>query len=245
MLHLIDGNNVFRRVAETDITGQPLRTFLLFLQNLRSSVAVPIVVWDPPNALSRRRAVVPYYKQKRQAMPENISAAQKLMKEILAHTEFIQCEVPTYEADDVIAELSRDLKDVTIHSTDQDFAALGRTMVPEPSLKVPPCLIAVYKASVGDPSDCLKGIKGFGKKAWDGVNQNDLHRLIKGDWNTPDGMPESCMKWLSVPENYQQVRNEYEVIQFLKVPTAALNRGTIIGNQNPTVVEALLRKFLQ
>lgn len=108
------------------------------------------------------------------------------------------CSQPNIEADDVVAYLCGKLKgDLVIFSEDGDLSQLlsdrvvmwkGGTIVTEnPFGPFDVRHIALYKALVGDSSDCYKGAVGFGDKAWLDllVNYGDhldaLETLIKGE----------------------------------------------------------------
>jgi len=79
--------------------------------------------------------------------------------------------VKGWEADDVIATLVRSEpnEQFIIESTDVDFMQLPNVRIArEKPAPVEPQYMRLYKTLVGDPSDNIGGLKGFGKGAWGG-----------------------------------------------------------------------------
>lgn len=251
VLRLIDGNNVFRRTLEADPTASPTRNWVAELTGYAQRGDDLIVVWDPPNALRRRRDIVPHYKAKRPALSEDLTLSMRLAKDVLAVSGILQIEVPTYEADDVIAALHQ--PGCIIHSSDRDFLQLeGITLFPDPGpLTTPVEWVRLMKATFGDPSDNLKGIKGFGKKAWEDTTESDRHILLgiiakTAPVEDAEGfLSKACFGWLKEPENLAMVRAEYQAAGFLSVSEHML----IEGMRNPTLdkkrADHLLQEFMQ
>jgi len=250
VLRLIDGNNVFRRTLESDPTASPTRNWVAEMSGYAERGDYIIIVWDPPNALKRRRDIVPHYKAKRPALTEDLTLSMKLAKDVLAVSGVLQIEVPTYEADDVIAALHA--PGCIIHSSDRDFLQLeGITLYPDPGpLTTPTRWVRVMKASLGDPSDNLKGIKGFGEKSWAALTEEQLGRLesvILGD--DPDILKDDLGKasfaWLSVPENLAMIRAEYEAAGFVSVPEHLLVDNLRHPTRDVRRANELLQEFMQ
>lgn len=250
VLRLIDGNNVFRRTLESDPTASPTRNWVAEMSGYAERGDYIIIVWDPPNALKRRRDIVPHYKAKRPALTEDLTLSMKLAKDVLAVSGVLQIEVPTYEADDVIAALHA--PGCIIHSSDRDFLQLeGITLYPDPGpLTTPTRWVRVMKASLGDPSDNLKGIKGFGKKSWDAFSDDQRSRLesvLLG--NLPDILKDDLSKasysWLEKEENLATIRAEYEVAGFIPVPEHQLVDGLRHPTKDSPRAARLLQEFMQ
>ena len=254
MIHLYDGNNVLRRRLEADVSGRPLRTLLAETRGYASRGEAVIWVWDPPNSRRRRKELVPYYKAKRQATPQDVKATISLFKEILALNGTVQLEAPTYEADDVIATLVRSggTAAFTIHSNDGDFHQLGATLNAEIALKakVEPEWVQTYKAVVGDSSDNLKGIYLFGDKAWARSDHAALNAMLKGA-SLPSGdemlegfgLSPASAAWLRSDENLARIRAEYDVAGFFDVPPDEMTE--IPRKPNPAAIEALFQRYMQ
>ena len=125
LITLIDANNYLRRKLETQ--ASPLRH--CYMEEMARQDAV-IWVWDGMNCNARRREVWPEYKRGRKELPEDIGRSLELFREILSYTKnVVQIQVNGYEADDVIATLTRsvtksDHDEVLIVSTDKDFFQL-------------------------------------------------------------------------------------------------------------------------
>lgn len=254
MLRLFDGNNVFRRLLESDVTGQPLRMLLAEVEGYQQRGDQVIFCWDPPNAIQRRRKIVPHYKAGRPPMADDVRQSQELMKTLFAHAAVLQCEVPTYEADDVIAALARNAgPDVLIHSNDGDFLQLGVPTTADIALrKVPPELIRLHKAAVGDPSDNLKGIKGFGEKSWLGADHAALRLLIETPGTNPwpeqlqrQGLSKASAGWLVADGNLALVRADWEAAGFLDVEDHEIAAGFRHPIYDPKTVAEILNRFLQ
>jgi DNA polymerase-1 len=139
------------------------------------------MVMDPPGG-GFRREIFPAYKATRDAQPEELSQQIPLARELAAAWRIPMIEVPGYEADDVIATLTRQAPDdveVVIVSTDKDLMQLvgGRVTLldtmkdrrigpaeVEARFGVPPAQLLDVRALVGDSSDNIPGVKGIGEK---------------------------------------------------------------------------------
>ena len=143
------------------------------------------VVWDAGKPQFRIE-VYPEYKANRSTMPEELKAQLDHLDEILEAMNIPAIRAEGFEADDVLATLSRRIPEdvqLKIVTGDQDAMQLvdgkvkvlrttrgvsetkeyGREEVIE-EYGVTPEQIPDYKALVGDPSDNIPGVKGIGPK---------------------------------------------------------------------------------
>src|SRR5215211_3538230 len=143
------------------------------------------VVWDT-GLPAFRVEIFPEYKAQRSAMPEELRAQLDHLDEILESMNIPAIRAEGFEADDVLATLSRRIPEdveLFIVTGDQDAMQLvdggvkvlrttrgvsetktyGREEVIE-DYGVTPEQIPDYKALVGDPSDNIPGVRGIGPK---------------------------------------------------------------------------------
>ena len=169
-----DGNNYLRRYFDTQ------GAFALD-EMIMNSQKGDVWVFDAKNSRQRRKDVYPDYKAKRQSAPDDFYRVLQIWKEILQHLPVLTIEVPTYEADDVIWNMFKDTKDPTeINSTDGDYQQFDNPMITLTSNPkgIEPRFVRLYKTLVGDPSDNISGIAGFGAKTWDKVTEANKLYLI-------------------------------------------------------------------
>jgi len=171
MLHIYDANNHIRRAFER---GDSVTDLI----NL-APTEVSIWVFDGIGAKKPRLALYPEYKAKRnvQGAIDNgfFDFLRAIETDLLKHCKntFVMKQ-PCMEADDVIAALVeqyRASQQILIHSNDADFQALvnENVSVSDRSKKlahVEPHDIRLYKTLVGDASDNIGGIEGFGDGKW-------------------------------------------------------------------------------
>lgn len=250
MLKLIDGNNIFRIESENDITGLPTRKMAM---EALAPTSPTIWVWDGKDSRKRRREIYPEYKNHRKPGAESLYAAMEVLKRCLDHTPVIQIEVPGYEADDVIATLARRHAPCAIYSNDLDFYQLTgedprivcgcrkRETVPAP-------LVRLYKTTVGDASDNIPGIKGFGPKTWDEADKARLLRAMKrwvqGEVRGGDAdlMSKASFAWLQ--ENATLVGEYWRIVGFFDVPITEINHFTSVGKADMAKINDILQEFL-
>lgn len=177
MQHILifDMNNWLRVKYAESMGGASL--FSLWQELLASSNQKDLIfcVFDGINSRKKRKKIYPDYKAKRKPADQSIYDGMKFFKELLkyAPVNVRTIEVPEYEADDVIATVtikmaSKDDK-LDIVSTDRDLTQL-RVSPNIGTLKEPvvePKWVKTYKMLVGDSSDNIPGVKGFGEAAWD------------------------------------------------------------------------------
>jgi DNA polymerase-1 len=195
-IYLIDGYSLLYRafyaLPQSIATTSGLPTNALYgftsmvLKLLGDNEEVGIgVVWDAGKPQFRME-VFPEYKANRSTMPEELKAQLDHLDEILEAMNIPAIRAEGFEADDVLATLSRRLPEdvqLKIVTGDQDAMQLvngkvkvlrttrgvsetkeyGREDVIE-EYGVTPEQIPDYKALVGDPSDNIPGVKGIGPK---------------------------------------------------------------------------------
>lgn len=253
---IIDGNNWFRRKAETDIFGKPMRTCFYEIQNAPYDCV--ILVWDGMGGLKQRRTLYPEYKANRNKPGENIFVFQDEFKKLAQLTRAISIQINGYEADDVIAALVEQYRRtgafgrIVIESTDADFTQLDAELARLKPLKAERQLVATYKAAVGDPSDNIKGIGGFGQKAWDNLNRDEqmvLKFFIENlETASPDHlvdfMPKRCMTWLADPANLKQLAVYRDIIKFIPIEWEVIKGAMNDGLNRSDLAEGLLKEWL-
>jgi DNA polymerase-1 len=154
-----------------------------------------VLVWDASSSTARKE-LFEDYKARRQAAPSDLSQQKEAIVEFAELIGLRQVVEPGYEADDLIASLTKKYasEGVVIVGPDKDLfqlvsatvyiydpfkkQLLGKEEV-EKKYGFPPHKLAFYYALVGDASDNIPGVKGVGAKtATDLVqNFNDLDDL--------------------------------------------------------------------
>jgi DNA polymerase-1 len=196
-VYLIDGYSLLYRafyaLPQSIATSSGLPTNALYgftsmvLKLLDSEEEVGLgVVWDSGKPAFRME-VFPEYKAQRSSMPEELKVQLDHLDEILQAMNIPAIRAEGFEADDVLATLSRRIPEGTelmIVTGDQDAMQLvdgsvkvlrttrgvsetkayGRDEVIE-EYGVTPEQIPDYKALTGDPSDNIPGVRGIGPKS--------------------------------------------------------------------------------
>ncbi len=195
-VYLIDGYSLLYRafyaLPQSIVTTSGLPTNALYgftsmvLKLLGSEEEIGIgVVWDSGKPAFRME-IFPEYKAQRTSMPEELKAQLDHLDEILEAMNIPAIRAEGFEADDVLATLSKRLPEdveLMIVTGDQDAMQLvdgsvkvlrttrgvsetkayGRDEVIE-EYGVTPEQIPDYKALVGDSSDNIPGVRGIGPK---------------------------------------------------------------------------------
>lgn len=245
---IIDGNNWFRRIAETDPFGNAMRACYYKIQAMIFDEI--ILVWDGRNSLAKRRAIYPDYKVRRLPPGEGLFEIQAEFKELAILSKAKSIEVAGFEADDVIACITNTYKElgwkVYIESNDADFAQLGVEMNRK-EFKVPPHEVALYKTLVGDPSDNIKGIPNFGESAWNKLLSEEKQQFMEillekprtGSFST---LKPSTTKWLLEEQNLNQLRSYWKIVNFIPIDFKSLK--FIDGYNRPDLAEQVLKEFM-
>jgi hypothetical protein len=252
-INLFDGIAVIRRDLETDDMGRAPRVLFNKMLSLPAG-DIAIWCWDGAGAKKHRQAIYPPYKANREPQPSAIWKTIQMMQEVFKHTPALQVTVPTYEADDLIAHLARDCKgqEVMIHSVDRDLSALftlpGVKGTFPPPKDVLPYWVSLYKCCVGDASDNIKGIPGFGRKTWDKVDAlnllpqlRDMTLLAKGTPELLEVLPTKVKNWLDDEANWPTLGAMQEVIAFRRVEVAL---PWIVGKKDLAAGDKILKEFL-
>lgn len=256
MIHLYDGNNVMLRALDS-VGHERIGLRRRFEE---SCIGMHIWCWDGRNHNERRKAIYPKYKANRTPMGEDRFAQIHVFRECLQHSTAMQIECDGWEADDVIAAMAhrfvcRGLA-VTVHTNDLDYWQLmqyqnvrinGIKLESVPSCE--PHHIPLYKALVGDKSDNILGVHGFGPKAWDALTpprRKMLMSVIENDSTDliPHlALPTRAQNLLFDPANREEARRALSITRFIPVPEHELEKGISQGVLNKHAADQLLRKF--
>ncbi|MES0134551.1 hypothetical protein NKJ88_06245 [Mesorhizobium sp. M0016] len=252
MINIYDGNNYFRIMLETDVTGLAPRTVL---DKFLDAKEPTIWVWDGAKGNAKRREVYPEYKRNRSPLKKDIYAGFETVQEVLNYTPVIQVKVPGYEADDVIAALARNYgrrkEQVAVYSTDADFLQLSAEFPDHvfsgarPKADVPSKLVRLYKTCVGDPSDNIPGIGGFGDVTWRNADKAQLQALVDAcvaETELPEiDLPKRCHTWLA--ENRVLVKHFWEIVGFIPVDLAVISDHMTVGKRNYEAADTYLKQW--
>lgn len=242
MYDLYDGNNHLRRYFETS------GAFALD-EMIMSAKAGDVWVFDATNSRARRKEIYPQYKEGRVKASDNFYEIMLLWKEILTHLPVVSITVPTYEADDVINALVKDTdKPVKVHSSDGDFQSIDNQLVTLTSnpIGIEPRLIRIYKTLVGDKSDNIGGIAGFGAGFFKKVSLENLEYLIEK--YTAQEMPEyrllglSEMKTSWCVENHKLLQSYWNVIGFFPLTVADIAPHIKVGKADYYAIAEIYEK---
>ena len=254
MIHLYDGNNIMYRQYETKGTHKAMSVRMRYEHACAQPPGTQIWCWDGHGHNERRQEVYPQYKAKRPPKPEDLFAQVKLFREALKHSTAIQIEVLGWEADDVIGTLVRRFAAqgvaTTVHTNDMDYGQIAHlcTLNGVNMKGVSPHRVTLYKALVGDTSDNIDGIPGFGHGRWlEMENHWDdiLKAIVTG---TPEAFVDLPFKpavkaWLASHENIATLQAMLTVTHFDNVPDDELEGGIHHGVLNRPAAHALLGKF--
>jgi 5'-3' exonuclease len=242
-LELFDANNVLRRQLESFGTISRERMIVDSCQPNH------FYVWDGYNHNARRREFFPGYKI-RPETGADIFAWLDMMRELIMYTSATQIEVPEWEADDVIGVLARRWiaqgHEVHIHSNDLDYFQIEGAVLA--GVKNPTGVerkyIPLYKTLVGDTSDKIPGIPGFGEAAfmklepyWDDL----LADFENTHWSTLP-ISKKCLAW--VYENLPLLHAYWKIVHLWDMPLDLIDEHTYPGLDNRDGAEAILRKFM-
>ena len=204
-VRLIDGNNQFL-INYSKATSYP--DLVRRCQQLNFGFDFVYWTFDGFDSRAKRRDIYSEYKntksrEKNKQDPTKYELLNQFKKQDLPEMGGVSIiDIPKVEADDIIRSLIRLLKqsygndvDIEIASNDADlFDQTAITGVTQPQSKLPnycktPEEIPLYKTLVGDSGDNIKGLNGFGEKAWAKLTvvekQTILGKLIDNDPITP------------------------------------------------------------
>lgn len=257
MIHLYDGNNVMLR--DLDRIGHE-RIGLRRRYEI-SNEGTHIWCWDGRNHNARRRDIYPKYKANRTPMSEDRFAQIGLFREALQHSLAIQVECDGWEADDVVGALvhrfvSRKVP-VVVYSNDLDYWQLmqyagvridGIQITGVPNCE--PHHIPLYKALVGDKSDNITGVAGFGPKSWAALTPPDRKLMLRAIEEDSEELvhqlplPTRPRNLMLDPANRAEARLAMSITRFIPVPEPELERGIRQGVLNRPAANDLFRRYL-
>lgn len=228
-IKLIDGNNQFfikyaKATSYADLVQR--------CQELNWGADYVYWVFDGYDSRKPRRDIYPEYKNTSSRAKNKLDTTKYDMLNDFKKVDLpnlggiVIIEIPQIEADDVIRKIAKILADgknqIEIVSNDGDLVDLTALEgVTQPQGKMAPCCscpteIPLYKTLVGDTGDNIKGLKGFGDKAWDKLT--DAERVCiqtNLDENTEVfthfvDFDEKLAKRLT--ENWEQVKLWYKLV---------------------------------
>lgn len=176
MTLIYDVNNWIRVKLSTDGDQLTINNFWSEVLYKSQQGEIQIFVSDGFNSCKKRKEIYPEYKAKRKPADVSIYDGINFFKNLLRHApkNVFYIELPEVEADDVIAHIVANAhfyglpKPIEIISTDKDLTQLlvydGVTTLAK--APVEPELVHLYKTLVGDSSDNIPGVPGFGPSAW-------------------------------------------------------------------------------
>ena len=249
-INLYDAQNYFRVKLETEGTGMTIRGIY---SEISASQDLDIMIWDGKGGNDRRREIYPDYKGKRKPAGESIWENLQLLKKVLNHTNCTQITVPGYEADDVIAHMAIRLfthkMPIHIWSTDGDLIQLceipGVTHMRGQTYKNnEPNMIRLFKTCVGDASDNIGGIPGFGEKTWAMSNKEELLKFVKGEVADAAnvGVKKSTADWMV--QNRSIIEAMWTITGFFEIPKEEVDRHSVKGRPQEHIAGELLREFM-
>ena len=259
MIEIFDGNNVMlRALNDMVLPGQTRMTIRQrYMTALNAAPGTHIWVWDGYRHNDRRKEIYPRYKGNREPMAEDMFSQIQLFRELLCLSNAIQVEADGWEADDLVGALTHKFAarrvPVTINTNDLDYAQLS--VLPNVTLNgvrrpddLPPRWIALYKATVGDPSDNISGIPGFGPKTWEGLKDwwPQLERAIQQ--GNPGGfaglpMPKRIATWLSSQDNIDLLQAMLLITHFHPVPDETLAKAIKPGRPDYRAADETMRRY--
>lgn len=269
---LIDGNNWLRRKYEEDRSISGLRSSVNALRSeLARPNNQVIFFWDGFNGNDWRKAIYPAYKSKRgdsKVDQSEFFIQIDIFREIVKNLNVPYFRADGYEADDLIAAFALALPTGTkihIKSTDKDFEQIvgatheGRTI--EDTLKdeiekerakgkpvegldptITSDLVVPYKVMVGDISDSIAGIPGFGKKRWLLSPRQPILDWFASDFDpelTPD-MSDKLKQWCA--DNLSELRAMRDAALFRPIDKDFFASHMKRGTDNPSAIEQILKE---
>lgn len=231
---VIDMSN-FMRMAYA--AGRGLRDMALDLHKKSEECTRLIMVFDGYNANQYRRNIFTGYKVKTgQADLSEFFELQKFFHEqYMPLIKGISINIPYYEADDVIAAIAKQAKHPTeIHSTDQDYLILVQNKYVkciskfEPKMNFPVEQMRLYKTLVGDASDKIPGLKGFGDSAFSKLTLAEKHQLEQAfrDEKTQPPEIENLTKGqkVNIVAMWSDLQAYWAIIGFREVEPSLINK---------------------
>lgn len=257
-IHVYDGNNFFHRLIQSD--PRPMSTIYTMACALSDT---HLWVWDGPMGNYQRREMLPRYKMQRKTSHEDITETMNMVRELIGYSTSTQIRLPEYEGDDVIAFIAQYFAEkgqqVIVNSNDYDLVQLcvhpNISTIAKIKPEMPPELVRLNKAWVGDPSDNVPGIAGFGKTAWDQHMHNPalmemVGNALSGNWNSDlaDSTFTSRQKRIATALNENDgadLATMWKVVGFIPIPKEKIFDGLQQGTNEPHKARELMDKWLQ
>jgi hypothetical protein len=250
MLYIYDGLNYLR--DELEFRGNSLRGLYNAQANPELSRTI-IWVWEGKGGNNRRRDVYPGYKGTRPQAPENIFRSVQLFRDLLKCANAFQISVDGYEGDDVVASLCRRYNETEkfIFSTDKDFRQLYGPKTKGMSNQVEDYddkYVRLFKTLVGDPSDNIKGIPGFGKVGFSELDLDGLNEVFFGKrWELLPrflaGIKSKCYDWAIT--HVEELATMWEITGFFDIEDSVLDANLTVGSYNGQLADSILKRYLQ
>lgn len=250
-LVLFDGSNYLRRKYEEERTISSLRASVRDVRSiLANSRYQAIYVWDGFRANDYRKGLYPLYKGNRSRDGlDDFYKQIDIFKQVLKHLPIITVDVPGYEADDIIGFIAKGfmgkIDKIHVKSTDKDFEQLEGVTHEGTTLDLPSDQIIPYKILVGDVSDNIKGVPGFGKKTWEKTDKDHVIRWVASDFDpkfSPESFSPKIVAWCA--DNQDLLRNLQKACEFREVPDELVTKHMHFGKDNPAEVERILQEHL-
>ncbi len=251
-IQLIDGMLVLRRKLELDTSGHTLRNYFYELM-ADSATYTCIFCWEGYNSRKPRLDLYPIYKANRKPAGESIYEYVNLFRtEILPHTPTVQVAVPEREGDDVLAYFVRKFyktRKIIVQTGDADLRQLemydGVDVLCSSLSHITPGEIRLYKSTVGDPSDNIKGIPGFGEKSFYAADRTKLTLwfLAGCDGPPPTDLAPKVQTWMAA--NRDECRALWSVTGFLDIDDGSIASNTTVGKTDYDAIERVLLQYCQ
>lgn len=248
-IRLFDGFSTLRERLER--RGEPPHMLIRGLINDATRPGcLTIFVFDGRGGNDARRAIWPPYKT-RPPKPSHIQQGMQMLREMLAFTPAWTAHIDGFEADDLIAAFVSFFEDdpIEILTRDGDLRALCSdrvTCTAQIKNPVPPQWVRLSKLMVGDRSDTIPGVKGFGRQSWDEADLGQLSDFmdsaLSGDVPETGPLPQRCINWIR--ENPADLQAMWSVLQPLPIDADQLAASITKGVNNPAAREAMMKEFI-
>lgn len=231
---------------------------LMMMRGIINDAIMPgrltIWCWDAPGGNDKRRAIFPGYKN-RPPTPSQTYLKLDLLRELLTYTPAWQVRHDGFEGDDVVAAVVNHFRGkapIEIITRDGDLTALcGDGVTCKAKAPTSPDLIRLYKLTVGDKSDTIPGVPGYGDKAWEAADKDRLQRIVtkalEGHELQPDdavgtGLKTSTFNWLQ--NNRLELDAMRRIIDPIPLTPDQFNHALTRGVDNPAAREAVLKRYM-
>lgn len=269
-IHVYDGMAVLRRRFDEALPGKFGRGPRSVFNEMLAAQPGDVHLWcfEGMGSKRERQKILPGYKDRPSTMTDGLHALVDLTRQALAHTRCFQIAVPRREADDVVAHLCTlygQTAEVRVHTVDRDLLALQQHRVtlvgmkplkvvvdkldPRKDVVIQPSEIHLYKTLVGDQSDRVPGLQGFGPKTFVACNRVLLNvamqSLLVGRPSAEAfvlaGVKEPTAK--RIVEQAAHIKACWDVTAFLPMP-GDWEDHIQVGKPDQAAGDALLKRFM-